>query len=157
MQPGRSLSFLLTALLFALAQVEAAPVKQPPRMITMPLKRVPQQPGIPPSVVSTTQRVFILKETFISTMPPPAFATAYQPKRTPTCANERPSGPFRLRADEAIGEAIISGEIRQKVQPGWCEAEPSVKRRGCQRQIRRSACRSRVSVSSRSFFLHCSI
>jgi len=49
MQLGLSSSFLLTALLFALAQVEAAPVNRP-RTVTLPLKRLPQQLDVHPTV-----------------------------------------------------------------------------------------------------------
>lgn len=48
------LSFLLTALLFTLAQVEAVPIKRSPLTVTLPLKRLPQPSDVPPLVVSTT-------------------------------------------------------------------------------------------------------
>ena len=54
-------SFLLTALLFALAQVEAAPVKRSSRMVTLSLKRLPQSSDVPPNIVSATL-AFVLKE-----------------------------------------------------------------------------------------------
>lgn len=51
MRSSGSFSFLLAALLFALAQVEGAPVTQPPCMVTMPLKRLPQRSDIHPSIL----------------------------------------------------------------------------------------------------------
>lgn len=51
MQLGHPLSFLLTALLFALAHVEALPVKRQPSMVTLPLKRLPKRTDIPPTVL----------------------------------------------------------------------------------------------------------
>jgi len=51
MQLGFSLSFLLTALLFALAQVEAAPVKRSTGIVTLPLKRLPQPTDVHPTVL----------------------------------------------------------------------------------------------------------
>jgi len=50
MQPG-SFSFLLAALLFAIAQVEAVPVNLSPRMVTMPLTRLPRRSDVPPSIL----------------------------------------------------------------------------------------------------------
>ncbi|KAF9790487.1 acid protease [Thelephora terrestris] len=44
-------SFLLTVLLLALAQVEAAPVKPQQRTVTLPLKRLPQRSDLPPTVL----------------------------------------------------------------------------------------------------------
>lgn len=51
MQLGYSFSFLLTAFLFALAQVEAVPVKRSPKMVTLPLKRLPQRSDLPPAIL----------------------------------------------------------------------------------------------------------
>lgn len=46
-----SFPFLLTALLFTLAQVEAVPVKRSPRTVTLPLKRLPQPSDVHPSIL----------------------------------------------------------------------------------------------------------
>ncbi|KAF9648814.1 acid protease [Thelephora ganbajun] len=50
MQLAFSSSFLLVALLFAIAQVEASPVMRS-RTVTLPLKRLPQQIGVHPTVL----------------------------------------------------------------------------------------------------------
>lgn len=51
MQLGHPLSFLLAALLFALANVDAAPVKRQPGMVTLSLKRLPKRTDVPPAVL----------------------------------------------------------------------------------------------------------
>ena len=62
MQLGFSLSLLLTTLLFALAQVEAAPVRRSPSIVTLPLKRLPQQSDVHPTVVSRILDFLFLPE-----------------------------------------------------------------------------------------------
>ena len=54
MQLSLSFSFLLTTLLFTLAQVEAFPTKRSPRTVTLPLKRLSQPSDVHPSNVSPT-------------------------------------------------------------------------------------------------------
>lgn len=51
MQLSYSFSFLLTALLFGLVQVEAVPVKRSPRSVTLPIKRLPQSADVPPTIL----------------------------------------------------------------------------------------------------------
>ena len=53
MQLSVSFSYLLTTLLFALAQVEAIPTKRSPGTVTLPLKRLPQPSDVHPSIVSS--------------------------------------------------------------------------------------------------------
>lgn len=50
MQLGYSFSFLLVVFLFALAEVEAVPVKRSPKMVTLQLKRLPQRSDLPPAI-----------------------------------------------------------------------------------------------------------
>ena len=54
MQLSLSFSFLLTTLLFTLAQVEAFPTKRSPRTVTLPLKRLSQPSDVHPSIVIPT-------------------------------------------------------------------------------------------------------
>ena len=62
MQLDVSFSFLLTALLFALTQVEASPTKRSPGIVTLPLKRVVRGSDVHPSVVSPTLDLFLWGE-----------------------------------------------------------------------------------------------
>ena len=59
MQLGVSFSLLLATLLFAVAQVDAVPVKRSPRAIKLPLKRLPQQRDVHPTIVSFTVDVLL--------------------------------------------------------------------------------------------------
>ena len=52
MQLSLSFSFLLTTLLFTLTQVEASPTEWPSRIVTLPLKRLPQPSDVHSSTVS---------------------------------------------------------------------------------------------------------
>ena len=58
MQLSLSFSFLLTTLLFTLAQVEASPTKRSPGMVTLPLKRLSQPSDDHPSIVSPAFDLF---------------------------------------------------------------------------------------------------
>lgn len=91
MQLGLSFSVLLTTLLFALAQAAAVPVKRSPGVVTLPLKRLAQQPGVHPTVVSCTLE---LAGIVVLITPPSAIATAYQPQPPSSCADERLRGTF---------------------------------------------------------------
>ena len=70
MQLDFSFSFLLTALLCALAQVEAAPVKRSPRVVTLPLKRLPQRTDVHPTVVSSTLDISLEMNSVIDSASP---------------------------------------------------------------------------------------
>lgn len=88
MQLGLSFSFLLTALLFALARVEAAPAKRSPRIVTLPLKRVQQPTDADPSVVSPILDI-LFGLNCGTDLAPPDFATAYQSQPPPLRADGR--------------------------------------------------------------------
>ena len=75
MQFGLSFSCLLTALLFALAQVEAAPVNRP-RTVTLPLKRLPRDLDVHPSVVSPTLDFFLRRDHGVNLRLSPSFCNS---------------------------------------------------------------------------------